>query len=57
MNTSTLPRLVVSLTSPYARKVRIAALELGVPFVMVVDVQWNEDTGVIKLNPLGKVPV
>lgn len=57
MNTSTLPRLVVSLTSPYARKVRIAALELGVPFVMVVDVPWNEDTGVIKLNPLGKVPV
>ena len=57
MNTSTLPRLVVSLTSPYARKVRIAALELSVPFVMVVDVPWNEDTGVIKLNPLGKVPV
>ena len=24
---------------------------------MIVDVPWNENTGVIKLNPLGKVPV
>lgn len=51
------PKLIVSLTSPYARKVRIAALEKGIEFEMVVDVPWNEDTGVIKTNPLGKVPV
>lgn len=57
MPTHDLPKLVVSLTSPYARKVRIAALEQGIAFDMVIDVPWNEDTGVIKLNPLGKVPV
>ncbi|NOT80374.1 MAG: glutathione S-transferase [Bacteriovoracaceae bacterium] len=50
-------KLIVSLTSPYARKVRIAALENKINFEMIVDVPWNEDTGVIKLNPLGKVPV
>lgn len=55
MNTK--PKLIVSLTSPYARKVRIAALEKKIDFEMIVDVPWNEDTGVIKLNPLGKVPV
>lgn len=51
------PKLIVSLTSPYARKVRIAALEKGIDFEMIVDVPWNEDTGVVKLNPIGKVPV
>ena len=50
-------KLIVSLTSPYARKVRIAALEKKIDFEMVVDVPWSEDTGVINLNPLGKVPV
>ena len=50
-------KLIVSLTSPYARKVRIAALEKNIDFEMVVDVPWNENTGVIEKNPLGKVPV
>lgn len=50
-------KLIVSLTSPYARKVRIAAIEKNITFEMIVDVPWNEDTGVTKLNPLGKVPV
>lgn len=50
-------KLIVSLTSPYARKVRIAAIEKSITFEMIVDVPWNEDTGVTKLNPLGKVPV
>lgn len=50
-------KLIISLTSPYARKVRIAALEKGLKFEVVVDVPWNEDTGIIALNPLGKVPV
>ena len=51
------PKLIVSLTSPYARKVRIAALEKKIDFEMIIDVPWNEGTGVVKLNPLGKVPV
>jgi glutathione S-transferase len=50
-------KLIVSLTSPYARKVRITAIEKNIAFEMIVDVPWNEDTGVTKLNPLGKVPV
>ncbi len=50
-------KLIVSLTSPYARKVRIAALEKNIDFEMVVDVPWNENTGVKEKNPLGKVPV
>lgn len=51
------PQLILSTTSPYARRVRITALENNIDFDAVVDVPWNENTGVIKLNPLGKVPV
>jgi glutathione S-transferase len=50
-------KLIVSLTSPYARKVRIAALESKIDFEMIVDVPWNENTSITKVNPLGKVPV
>lgn len=51
------PKLILSTTSPYARKVRITAIENNIDFDVVVDVPWNEDTGVINFNPLGKVPV
>lgn len=51
------PTLILSTTSPYARRVRITALENDIDFEITVDVPWNADTGVIKLNPLGKVPV
>ena len=57
MTDATLDRLYVSLTSPYARKARIAAAENRVPFEMIVDVPWNEDTRITDHNPLGKVPV
>ncbi len=50
-------KLIISLTSPYARKVRIAAIEKNIEFEIIVDVPWNENTGVTKLNPLGKVPI
>lgn len=50
-------QLYYSTTSPYARKVRIAAAEKQVPFEAVLDVPWNEDTKTIAINPLGKVPV
>lgn len=50
-------QLILSLTSPYARRVRIAALENQIPFDITVDVPWNEDTKVTSLNPAGKVPV
>lgn len=57
MGSSKQEQLYVSLTSPYARKVRIVAAEKEVPFEMIVEVPWNEDTMITNINPLGKVPV
>lgn len=49
---------VISATpSPYARKVRIALLEKGIPFELVTDVPWNDDTIVRNYNPLEKLPI
>lgn len=50
-------KLIASLTSPFARKVRIVAAEKFIEYELVVDVPWNEDTQVPRYNPLGKVPV
>jgi glutathione S-transferase len=48
--------IVGSPTSPYTRKVRIVALERGVPFEFIVATPAS-DARVAELNPLGKVPV
>ena len=49
---------VLSATpSPYARKVRILLAEKGVPFDLVTEVPWNDDTTTGHHNPLEKVPV
>lgn len=50
-------KLIASLTSPFARKVRILLLLKQLPHELVVDIPWNEDTDVPRHNPLGKVPV
>ena len=50
-------KLIASLTSPFARKVRILLAEKGLPYELVVDVPWNAETQVPDFNPLGKVPV
>lgn len=50
-------RLITSLTSPFARKVRIVLAEKNLPCEIVVDIPWNPDTTVPQFNPLGKVPV
>lgn len=50
-------QLIASLTSPFARKVRVFLAEKGIPYDLVVDVPWNADTQVPQFNPLGKVPV
>ena len=50
-------RLVASLTSPYARKIRIILAEKELPFDLLEDIPWNADTKVPDFNPLGKVPV
>jgi glutathione S-transferase len=50
-------KLIASLTSPFARKVRIVAAEKYIEYQLVVDVPWADDTHVPEFNPLGKVPV
>ena len=49
-------KLVASLTSPYARKIRVALAEKSLPFELEVDIPWLADTRVPGYNPLGKVP-
>lgn len=49
---------VISATpSPFARKVRIALIEKAIPFKLVTDVPWNQDTVVGQFNPLEKLPI
>lgn len=50
-------KLFASLTSPYARKIRIILAEKNLPFELVVDSPWESATQVPEVNPLGKVPV
>ncbi len=50
-------KLIASLTSPYARKIRVILAEKNLPFELEVDIPWSADTRVPQLNPLGKVPV
>jgi glutathione S-transferase len=49
-------KLIASLTSPYARKIRVILAEKQIPFDLEVDIPWNPDTRVPDYNPLGKVP-
>lgn len=50
-------KLLYSLTSPYARKVRVVAAEKRIDIEMVPVVLADPDCPVINHNPLGKVPV
>jgi glutathione S-transferase len=50
-------KLVASLTSPYARKVRIVMAEKRIECEFVAENVWAADTKVGDFNPLGKVPV
>jgi glutathione S-transferase len=50
-------KLIASLTSPYARKVRIALAEKKIEYELVEASPWVADTDVPSYNPLGKVPV
>lgn len=50
-------KLYASLTSPYARKVRIALQEKSVAFELCVTDPQTPDSAVRARNPLGKVPV
>lgn len=50
-------RLISATPSPFARKVRIALLEKGIPFELITEVPWNDDTILPAHNPLEKLPV
>jgi glutathione S-transferase len=50
-------KLIASLTSPYARKVRIALAEKKIEYELVESSPFAPDTNVPSFNPLGKVPV
>jgi len=50
-------KLIASLTSPYARKVRIALAEKKIEYELVEAAPFAPDTAVPSFNPLGKVPV
>lgn len=50
-------RLISATPSPYARKVRIALLEKGIPFTLSTEVPWDDNTETPAYNPLEKLPV
>jgi len=50
-------KLIASLTSPFARKVRIVLQEKRIECPLTVDIPWEANTQVPNVNPLGKVPV
>ena len=50
-------KLLYSLTSPYARKVRVVAAEKRIEIEMLIVALADPDCPVIHHNPLGKIPV
>ncbi len=50
-------KLLASLTSPYARKVRIALAEKKIDYVLVEVSPWTAEDTVAAVNPLAKIPV
>ena len=49
-------KLIGSLSSPYARKVRIVMAEKKLDYEFVAEDVWSADTRIGASNPLGKVP-
>ncbi|KAK4892248.1 hypothetical protein LTR27_009257 [Elasticomyces elasticus] len=49
--------LISASPSPYARKVRIALAEKGIPFELQTEVPWDQTTVTPQYNPLEKLPV
>ncbi|MGC2520750.1 MAG: glutathione S-transferase N-terminal domain-containing protein [Burkholderiales bacterium] len=50
-------KLIGSLTSPFARKVRIVLAEKKIDYEFESDNPWTPDAKTPRYNPLGKVPV
>ena len=49
-------KLIATLTSPYARKVRIALAEKKIEYALEIDSPWTAGNAVADFNPLGKIP-
>ena len=49
--------LISASPSPYARKVRIALAEKGIPFELHTEVPWDDTTQTPRFNPLEKLPI
>lgn len=50
-------KLLASLTSPYARKVRIALAEKKIDYDLIEASPWENANEIAQCNPLGKIPV
>ncbi len=50
-------KLIMTPTSPYARKARVVILEKNINCEMIVAAPWDDDPQVLAVNPLRKVPV
>jgi|SRR6267142_280923 len=50
-------KLIGSLASPFARKVRVVLAEKKIEYEFEIDNPWKADAVTPKFNPLGKVPV
>lgn len=50
-------KLISATPSPYARKVRIALAEKGLPFELLTEVPWDNTTCTPRYNPLEKLPI
>jgi glutathione S-transferase len=49
-------KLLASLTSPYARKLRVLAAELGLAMAVIETAPMDDGADLLDANPLGKVP-
>ena len=49
-------KLIMTSTSPFARKVRIVLVEKRIEYDQVIDSPWEANTHVHDYNPLGMVP-
>ena len=50
-------KLISATPSPFARKVRIALAEKGLPFELLTEVPWDRTTITPHHNPLEKLPI
>lgn len=50
-------KLISATPSPFARKVRIVAIEKGIDLEIIDDIPWRSDTIVVGLNPLEQLPI